>query len=425
MHIVIAGGSGFVGENLTKVLLSHKHQITILTHSDISTVIPRLCRHLFGLEVALELQQQAIGSQLTNLNTVSNAAISSSTAMATATATATANASESESSPDSGLASSQDNDPNSANQGTDGANGRPQTLTPEIKTITGTNSISDIVSTANDTSHLNHSCVSRIAQAIKQQRVHCIRDSYALAHLLPRELTVMPYEEYNGEGDVFINLAGESLGAKAITRRRLRVLLQSRLDVLECLSKQKALPPVFIQASAVAVYANSDQDQNEDSPCKGTGEIAELAHAIEKRASELNEQFKFKQFYLARFGIVLHRSGGLIKKASAIPPFTVIHGTNKIPFIELFDAVQALIMLCNCSIPSGPINFTSPHFASLQDILRCCYRGAKLPPIPIITGFLKLGDRRIQLLNANQRVIPQTLLDNGFRFVHADIDSIK
>lgn len=240
----------------------------------------------------------------------------------------------------------------------------------------------------------------------------------------PTDFTLMSYEEYNGEGDILINLSGESLGAKPITTRRLQLLLSSRLKVLEMLSEQLALPPIFIQASAVAVYPNGTYSQDETSPTQGDNDIAKLALQVEARACALNEQFKFKNFYLARFGIVLHRDGGLIKKASLIPPFTVIHGNNQIPFIELNDAAMALLKLCEGEMPSGPVNLTSPHYANLKDLLHCCYKYSKIPQLPILTGLLRFGDRRVQLLRADQQIVPQALLDAGFKFAHADIDSI-
>lgn len=297
MHVVIAGGSGFVGAYVTKLLLAQKHQVTMLSHSDLNKVRARLSKH------------------------------------------------------------------------------------------------------------------------------------YAYAHEIPefapqQDFTLMSYSEYNGEGDVLINLAGESLGAKAITARRMRLLRSSRLDVLEQLSTQLALPPIFIQASAVAVYPDSLEYQNESSPTLGSNDFAHLALEIEERAKVLAQQFKVQHLYLARFGIVLHRSGGFIKKASFIPPFTVIQGNNKIPFIELDDAAQALLKLCTGSIASGPVNLTSPKSATLKELLHCCYKKSKLPQIPIITGFLRLGDRRSQLLSCNQVIMPNVLLNAGFKFNHADINSI-
>lgn len=299
MHVVIAGGSGFIGANLTQVLLKQQHQVTILTHSEVHKVLSRLSKHYVFAKALLDAE-----------------------------------------------------------------------FAPN------------------------------------------------------RDITVMPYEDYSGEGDVLINLAGESLGAKAITMRRLHQLEKSRTTVLDDLASQVALPPIFIQASAVALYPNSDLSQDESAPTTGEGEIADLARLVESKAQALNEQFHFKHFYLARFGIVLHRSGGLIKKASFLPPFTVIRGDNTIPFIELNDAIEALLLLCNGAIESGPVNFTSPCAATLKELLRCCYKHSRLPQLPIITGFLRHSDRRIQLLSANQHIEPKVLLQNQFKFKHADISSI-
>ena len=245
-------------------------------------------------------------------------------------------------------------------------------------------------------------------------------------HRLNGKVDIVNYNDYNGEGDVLINFAGESLGSKSISTRRLQLLLSSRIDVLDKLSCQMVLPPVFIQASAVA-YHNEDCNDalDESSENKGLSDIAKLSQKLEERALALNEQFNFKRFYLARFGIVLSRDGGFMKKASMIPPFTIIHGYNKIPFIELHDAVNAIQFLCQHEVPSGPVNLTSPKSATLKEILACCYKNSKLPPIPILTGILRLGDRRSQLLTANQTIEPTVLLKAGFSFRTPDINKIN
>ncbi len=238
---------------------------------------------------------------------------------------------------------------------------------------------------------------------------------------------LISYEDYDGSGDVLINLAGESLGAKPITTRRLGLLLSSRLEVIAQLKAKPQLPPLYLQASAVAAYnEKSAARQDETSAATGSSEIAKIAHQVEQAAHELCSQHHIEHYYLLRFGIVLHRSGGLIKKAASTPPFTVIHGTNLIPFIELNDACHAIIFLCQHQdeINSGVVNLTSPKSATLKEILQCCYKNSRLPPIPIITGFLRLGDRRIQLLEADQLVIPKVLLDHHFVFHAANISDI-
>lgn len=243
---------------------------------------------------------------------------------------------------------------------------------------------------------------------------------------LAGKVDILTYEDYNGEGDVLVNFAGESIGAKPITSRRLSLLLSSRLDVIERFKKQLALPPVYIQASAVSLYdEHSDAPQDERSPANGTSEIANLAKKLEEASNELNEQFKFDKYYIARFGIVMHRSGGFIKKAAMTPPFRVIHGDNKIAFIELSDAVNAMMMLCDGALPAGPVNLVSPKPATLQEVLKCCFKHSKLPPIPIMTGFLRLSDRRMQLLSCNQNIQPHVLVANGFTFTHPDIATVE
>lgn len=256
--------------------------------------------------------------------------------------------------------------------------------------------------------------------------------SEVCAHLTKHQfdvssVTFSSYEDYQGQGDVLINLAGESFGAKQITTRRLSLLLSSRLEILDKLKAKAKLPPIFLQGSAVAAYnEKSAEPQTEASAAAGTSDIAQLAHKLEAATLELVQQHQIAHYYILRFGIVLHRSGGLIKKASYIPPFTVIHGTNHVPFIELNDTCRALIFLCEhaAEIESGVVNLTSPQSATLKELLQCCYKGSRLPPIPIITGFLRLGDRRIQLLEVDQVIVPQVLLDHNFVFHAPNIKDI-
>lgn len=266
----------------------------------------------------------------------------------------------------------------------------------------------------NQVTILTHSDINQVAASLDKK------------HRLSGRVDIINYHEYNGEGDVLVNLAGESLGEKAISKRRLKSLLSSRIDVLDTLSTQMVLPPVFIQASAVAFYNDDCSDEiDETSTDMGKSDIANIAIKMEERAQKLNEQFHFKRFYLARLGIVLSRSGGFIKKASKTPPFTVINGNNKVPFIELHDAVNALQFLCEKDVPSGPVNLTSPKSATLNELLYCCYKHSKLPQFPILTGFLRLGDRRIQLLTTNQNVVPRVLLNMGFVFHTPNIQNVN
>lgn len=244
-------------------------------------------------------------------------------------------------------------------------------------------------------------------------------------HGLSGRVNIISYDDYNGEGDVLFNFAGESLGSKAITTRRLQLLLSSRLDVLDKFKRLLTLPPIFVQASAVALYDNNSSEPiDEKSPASGDNELAELTRKLEDAAKELDKQFKFNRFYIARFGIVLHRTGGFIKKAAFTPPFTILHADNKIPFIELHDASNALTLMAEGALPPGPVNLVSPQSATLKELLHCCFKHSVLPPIPIMTGFLKLGDRRMILLKADQDVKPQVLLDHGFRFYTPDIADV-
>lgn len=240
----------------------------------------------------------------------------------------------------------------------------------------------------------------------------------------PQRLRVISYHDYHGEGDVFINLAGESLGAKPINQRRLKTLDSSRCNLLHSLLNYPTLPPIFLQASAVACYQDSPEWQDEKSPTNLQSDFGAMVGHLESAAQELTQHFPLERLYLLRLGIVLSRDGGLIRKLKHIPPFKMMRGENYVPFIAIEDVIQAIETLLTCRIPSGPVNLVSPQIATFNELLACCFKDSRMPTIPMMNWFLNIGDRRAQLVQADQKIKPSVLLNAGMHFVKADIQTI-
>lgn len=234
----------------------------------------------------------------------------------------------------------------------------------------------------------------------------------------------MDYADYHGEGDVLINLAGESLGAKKINTRRMHVLKKSRNDVFEALYNCPTLPKIFMQASAVACYPNSANEQNENSQTDASSDFGGLSLALEENTAKLNEKFHFDAFYNLRLGIVMSRDGGFMRKLNAVPPFKLLNGNNYIPYISLDDVISAIYFLAYNKLNTHAVNLTAPSYASLNEVLQCCFKEKWLPTFPLLSCLLHTGDKRSALMLSDQKIKPQILLDAGFKFKHQNLSDI-
>jgi uncharacterized protein (TIGR01777 family) len=230
--------------------------------------------------------------------------------------------------------------------------------------------------------------------------------------------------------DAVIHLAGESIGSGLWTSRRKYLLRESRLtgtvNLCRLLSETRHRPRLFLAASAVGFYGNrGDEVLTEDSP-GGTGFLAELCRDWEAAAKSCAATGM--QTVHLRIGPVLSAQGGML--ARVLPLFrlglggVLGAGAQQMSWISLDDIVDAVCFLLTAERASGSFNLTSPKpvtnqffTRTLGDVLN---RPARLP-VPAFLLRLLPGSMADEMLLASTRVIPQRLLDAGFRFTHTDL----
>ena len=215
--------------------------------------------------------------------------------------------------------------------------------------------------------------------------------------------------------DVIINLSGESIAKKKLTKDRLDEILQSRIDTIDLLLDEYRLraPKIFIQASATGIYKDNVS-------CDETGELgdsvyAQICKAIEDKALSLaqNSTFRYSKICLARIGVVVGRGGGLRQNLRFLPKTHFIPGDNTIPYILIKDIVSAFNLIINKKL-SGPVNLCSDDYVSLNKLIELCKPYCPIA-IPCPRKILTL-DKRGELLLADQKIEPKVLLENGFTF---------
>lgn len=243
--------------------------------------------------------------------------------------------------------------------------------------------------------------------------VYTHADKSRACGLLPEKVTTVGRGDPFPRVDALVNLAGESIAAKILTRSRMKTLLKSRLDVLHLLDEKYPgddFPGIFIQASATGFYA-SGQICDEAGECGGV--FGTLLSELEDAASALCRKHD-SSCCLLRIGVVMGDGGGLMDITSRLPRLKIVMGgDNLVPWIGIDDLTRALCLLLK-QPQDGAVNAVSPAYKSANELLAMGKMGAFFIPLP--SPLLRLFDRRGALLLASHQVIPTRLMQLGFEF---------
>lgn len=224
-----------------------------------------------------------------------------------------------------------------------------------------------------------------------------------------------------GNHDVVINLAGAGIFDKAWTKTRKTELIQSRVALTQNLvqimnqMRETSRPKRLINASAVGYYGTSwTQSFEEDSP-PGDDFLAVLCRDWEKAA----QSFK-GEVCIGRFGIVLSREGGMLKKLGPLFKFflggPLDSGKQWISWVHVEDAVSILTYLLTA--PPTTYNIVAPQTLRQEAFAKTLGEAlgrTSFMPTPAMALRLVLGERAHYLITG-QKVIPRALIRQNYPF---------
>lgn len=234
--------------------------------------------------------------------------------------------------------------------------------------------------------------------------------------------------------DAVVHLSGAGIGDKRWTVERKKALYDSRIVTTRVLSEHLAAlgdpPAVLISQSAIGIYGDRGDEILTESSSRGPIDdfLASLTFDWEAAAAPAAEA-GIRVVY-PRTGLVLSRRAQLIERL--VPLFKaglggpIGDGQQWWSWITLTDVLRAIEHLIG-SDHEGPFNLVAPsparqkHFAEL--LARAVHRPAVLP-VPKLAMRLVLGGEKAEAIGlSSTRVLPERLVDDGFEFADADLET--
>jgi uncharacterized protein (TIGR01777 family) len=228
---------------------------------------------------------------------------------------------------------------------------------------------------------------------------------------------------------VVINLAGEPITDARWTPARKVLLNTSRSgltrDLIAALDRLEHKPEVLLSGSAVGYYGNQgDRSLTETSPPH-----AGYAHTLcaEWEAAARRAETLGVRVCVLRTGLVVGRDGGFLKRM--VPMFRLGlggrlgDGKQWMSWIHLSDHLAIQKHLLRHPELSGAFNLTAPHPVTNEEFTRTLARRLNRParlPVPAIVLRLAFGEMA-DLLLGGQRVLPERIMQAGYRFRFADL----
>lgn len=236
-----------------------------------------------------------------------------------------------------------------------------------------------------------------------------------------------------GAVDAVVHLAGENIASGRWTEARKRRIAESRGPATERLCRALAAlptpPRVLISASATGIYGDRDDEElHEESelgdPSSFLVDVAKQWEAATGCLSDCGARV-----VNLRIGIVIDKQGGAL--ARMLLPFrlgiggTLGNGMHWMSWIHLHDLVRAILHTLTDNSLRGPVLAVAPTPVTNRVFTKALGKVLGRPTVLPVPGFalrLLFGELASVLLGS-QRARPHRLLESGFEFACANIES--
>lgn len=251
----------------------------------------------------------------------------------------------------------------------------------------------------------------------------------------PREI-FYDYDEHEidstklSQCSAVIHLAGKNIMNGLWTPNFKRELYDSRVKSTRFIAHSMAKingPKTLLSASATGIYGDRADQKLDEGSQHGHGFLAKLCVDWERGCLFAKEAGL--RVVKMRFGIVLDRQGGMLKRT--LPLFRrglgAIMGSGEqyFSYVALDELVAMILFVLEHDDVSGPVNMVSyepvTHKEFAEALARVCGSTVRFRvPSVLLKPFEQLS-----LVLQSARVYPKVLIDGGFHFVpHEDIETV-
>ncbi len=230
--------------------------------------------------------------------------------------------------------------------------------------------------------------------------------------------------------DAVIHLAGEYIGVGRWTDEKKKRVIESRTKGTSLLAEKMAAqtqpPEVFLSASAVGYYGDTnDKSIDENTPC-GNDFISEVCRVWEEAAQPASSAGI--RTVLMRIGISLSPGGGALNRLLSTAPLGCIRrfgsGEQYVSWISIDDTISAIYHAMRCTELSGPVNISAPHPVTNGAFMRILSDITGIPlllPVPAVLLKGMYGQMASEILLSGSNASCRKLIDSGFTFRHESL----
>ncbi|MGZ5006533.1 MAG: TIGR01777 family oxidoreductase [Methylobacter sp.] len=230
---------------------------------------------------------------------------------------------------------------------------------------------------------------------------------------------------------IIINLAGAPIVDSRWTEARKQLIRSSRIGLTEQLlaviGRMNVKPELLISASAIGYYGNQGDTvlTEQSAPADDfSGRLCADWEAAAKQAEIFGVRV-----CLIRTGLVIGENGGFLQRM--LLPFRLGlggrlgDGRQWMSWIHLRDWIAIALTMINDSSMQGAYNATAPNPVTNAEFTRLLAQGLNRPallPVPAWLLKIALGEMSTLVLGG-QRVIPERLSAQGFKFQYEELDA--
>lgn len=231
--------------------------------------------------------------------------------------------------------------------------------------------------------------------------------------------------------DAVIHLAGEYIGLSRWSEEKKQRVISSRVEgttfLSTVISTLAQKPKVFLCASAVGYYGDTEQKKLEETQPQGADFISEVCGKWEASAQAAKDA-KIRTVFL-RLGVGLTPRGGALEKIIASSPLGFMRrfgsGNQYISWISSDDMISAMLHCLTCEALEGPVNIAAPQPVTNAEFMKTLAKVARRPLlIPIPASLLKIvyGQMASEILLSGCHVSNRKLVESGFEFRHPNLE---